>query len=154
MLFHLLRQVVSTNAESFTFLYFLAVIVIGIALPFAIGRMVASRIRMADYGWRIGLILMTLILSFEIMGRVWDPATGRFRIPLGVDLQGGVILIYEVEEGVTVVTDEQGRQKKQATEEGDTSFSMTALIEALLAASTRPARRKSSSAPTASDRSK
>ena len=132
MLFHLLRQVVSTNAESFTFLYFLAVIVIGIVLPFSIGRMVASRIRMADYGWRIGLILMTLILPFEIMGRVWDPATGRFRIQLGgrpagrrdPDLRGRG-------RGHRCHGRDKARQKKQTAEESDTSFSMSALIEAL-----------------------
>lgn len=131
MLFQLLRQVVSTNADAFTFLYLLAVVLIGIALPFMIGRFVANRIRMADYGWRIGLILMTVVLACEIIGRTWDPAAGGFRIPLGVDLQGGVILIYEVEEGVTVVTDEQGQESRQASQEGDTSFSMGALIEAL-----------------------
>ncbi len=131
MFFQLLRQVVSSNSQSFSVLYFFTVILLGIVAPFVIGRMIAGRIRMADYGWRIGLILMTLLLSFEMVGRTWNPKSHAFDIKLGVDLQGGVILIYEVEEGVTVVSDEKGKPQQQAAGAGDTSFSMGALIEAL-----------------------
>jgi SecD/SecF fusion protein len=131
MLFHLLRQIVSSNSQSFTPLYLLGVLVIGIVLPFVIGRMIASRVRMADYAWRIGLILMTLVLSGEIVGRTWSPRTGNFDIKLGVDLQGGVILIYEVEQGVAVVADEAATEASEPSPGVDTSFRMGSLIEAL-----------------------
>ena len=135
MLFQLLSQLVATNNQLFTFLYFVTVVAIGIALPFAIGRFTANRLRMPDYGWRIGLILMSLLLSGEIMGRTWNPEKRRFDIKLGVDLQGGVILIYEVEEGVAVVPDTGTKQRRPKEEtpaaETDTSFSMGALVEAL-----------------------
>lgn len=131
MFFQLLRQVVSSNSQVFSVLYFFTVILLGIVAPFVIGRTIAARIRMADYGWKIGLIVMSLLLSFELVGRTWNPHTHAFDIKLGVDLQGGVILIYEVEEGVTVVPDEKGKPKQQTSGPGDTSFSMGALIEAL-----------------------
>jgi len=85
-----------TDSTQFKFVYLLAVVLVGIALPFVIGNFAAKRLRMPDYGWRIGLIIMTVILAGMVVGRSWDTETGRFRIPLGIDLKGGVILIYEV----------------------------------------------------------
>src|SRR5207253_2481311 len=56
----------------------------------AFGIMLANSMRMRDYGWKIGLILSTVTVATFIM------LVGEFK--LGVDLKGGVILVYEVNE--------------------------------------------------------
>src|SRR5688572_5643832 len=61
-----------------------------IALSFILGILIANAARMRDYGWKIGLILSTLLLSLFVV------LFGDFK--LGVDLKGGVILVYEVNE--------------------------------------------------------
>ncbi len=58
---------------------------------------------MPDYGWKIGLILWTLFSSVVILAMYWPPK-------LGIDLSGGMILVYEVDQtqkkpGVTVDMD-------------------------------------------------
>lgn len=57
---------------------------------FVIGILFANSVRMRDYGWKIGLILCTVLVSTFIL------LFGDFK--LGVDLKGGVILVYEVNE--------------------------------------------------------
>jgi SecD/SecF fusion protein len=61
-----------------------------IAASFGLGILLANSLRLRDYGWKIGLILATLSASLAIV------LFGQFK--LGVDLQGGVILVYEVNE--------------------------------------------------------
>ncbi|MCU0877351.1 MAG: protein translocase subunit SecD, partial [Pirellulaceae bacterium] len=61
-----------------------------IAVSFGLGILLANSLRLRDYGWKIGLILATLSASLAIV------LFGQFK--LGVDLQGGVILVYEVNE--------------------------------------------------------
>src|SRR5687767_10631433 len=60
-----------------------------IALSIVLGILFANAVRMKDYGWKIGLILSTLTVSLFIV------LFGHYR--LGVDLKGGVILVYEVD---------------------------------------------------------
>src|SRR6267142_1778689 len=55
-----------------------------------IGIALANAVRMRDYGWKIGLILSTILVSTFVV------LFGEFK--LGVDLKGGVILVYEVNE--------------------------------------------------------
>jgi SecD/SecF fusion protein len=134
MLFHLLTMLLSTDHQFFTVVYFTLLILVGIALPFWLGRLIARQSRMQDYAWKIGLILMTVILAAEVMGRTWDPERQRFEIKLGVDLKGGVILIYEVEEGVPVQRDPNAPPSPADDEtevDEDTRFSMDALVAAL-----------------------
>jgi SecD/SecF fusion protein len=64
-----------------------------IILSFAIGIAFANAARMRDYGWKIGLILSTVLVSLFVV------LFGDFK--LGVDLKGGVILVYEVNERET-----------------------------------------------------
>src|SRR5262245_12777195 len=67
----------------------LAIIIASLVL----GVMFANAVRMRDYGWKIGLILSTLLVSTFVV------LFGEFK--LGVDLKGGVILVYEVDEDAT-----------------------------------------------------
>jgi len=71
--------------------YFVLLLTLGILiLPFVIGASLAKRWRMPDHGWKIGLILCTLSAGLAIAVLGWPPK-------LGIDLSGGVILIYEVD---------------------------------------------------------
>lgn len=103
--FTLLAQ--ATDSVQFKFIGLLAVLLLGIGLPIFLGQLLAKRLRMADHGWRIGLILSTVILSGMVVGRSYDWETGQFNIKLGVDLKGGVILIYEVDESATAAVGDQ-----------------------------------------------
>ncbi|MCU0962800.1 MAG: protein translocase subunit SecD, partial [Pirellulaceae bacterium] len=83
----------------FKVLYFIGVVLLVIVLPLVLGSMIARALRMRGYEWRLGLIFFTLAVSSWIVFRAYDFEKGKFRIPLGVDLKGGVILIYEIETG-------------------------------------------------------
>ena len=62
-----------------------------IVLPFLGGTWLANRLRMPDHGWKIGLVLSSLVCGIAVMIVGWPPS-------LGIDLSGGVILVYELEE--------------------------------------------------------
>ncbi len=75
-------------------LYALLPVAIVIALfvvPFSVGGRLAKRFRMPDHGWKIGLILWALACGLVIIGFRWPPK-------LGIDLSGGTILVYEVDQ--------------------------------------------------------
>ncbi|MDY0167300.1 MAG: protein translocase subunit SecD [Thermoguttaceae bacterium] len=65
----------------------LAVVVFSMML----GSYLARRFRMPDYGWRISLVLLTLGIGAVVTVFGWPPK-------LGIDLRGGVILVYEVDQ--------------------------------------------------------
>ncbi len=62
-----------------------------IAASWALGKWLSKIWRMPDYSFRFGLILFSLIAGSVICVWRWPPK-------LGIDLKGGVILIYEVAE--------------------------------------------------------
>jgi len=67
----------------------------GIAMAVAIGSYLAGQaaarsIRLPDYGNRISLVLATLLLGITICVLDWPPKKG-------IDLSGGVVLVYEVD---------------------------------------------------------
>jgi SecD/SecF fusion protein len=67
------------------------VILVGLfVLPVIVGNVLASWLRMPDYGWKIGLVLGTLAASIVIV------SLGEFKF--GPDLAGGITLIYELAE--------------------------------------------------------
>jgi len=70
-------------------------IVVGVLLliigPFIVGGYLARRLRMPDHGWKIGVILLTLVNGILIVTLMWPPK-------LGIDLSGGLILVYEVDQ--------------------------------------------------------
>ena len=60
------------------------------AIPIGLGRGIASMVRMREYGWKIALIIFSaLTASIVLMAR--EPN-------LGIDLGGGTILEYEVDQ--------------------------------------------------------
>lgn len=59
-------------------------------LPFVVGSFAARALKMPDYGWKIGVLLLSLAASVAII------VLGGGRPNLGVDLSGGVIMVYEV----------------------------------------------------------
>jgi SecD/SecF fusion protein len=66
------------------------IVVLLIAASIAAGILLANWVRMRDYGWKVGLILSTIVISTFVV------LFGEYK--LGVDLKGGVILVYEVNE--------------------------------------------------------
>ncbi|MFO7906255.1 MAG: protein translocase subunit SecD [Planctomycetota bacterium] len=77
--------------------YILGVFALVFVLPFFLGRALARLVRMPDYGFRFGLIFTSLALALLVLVLGWDWEKNQLDIPLGVDLKGGVILVYEVE---------------------------------------------------------
>jgi SecD/SecF fusion protein len=69
----------------------LLIVIALMVVPFVLGSYFANRLRMPDFGWKIGLILWTLFSSVVILAMYWPPK-------LGIDLSGGMILIYEVDQ--------------------------------------------------------
>jgi SecD/SecF fusion protein len=62
---------------------------IALPIPALLGHWLAKWLRMKDYGWKLAVIFCALSSASVIV------STGRLN--LGVDLKGGVILIYEID---------------------------------------------------------
>jgi len=70
--------------------------------PFVVGSALANRWRMPDYGWKLGVILFSL---------VWGAYFVSTRpLKLGIDLSGGVVLVYELDEGSKAPKVDEGEQ--------------------------------------------
>ena len=65
-----------------------------VVIPIPIGTQLAKSLRMPDHGWRIALILVSISSGAAIAYFGWPPN-------LGIDLSGGVIMIYEIDEEAT-----------------------------------------------------
>ncbi len=72
-----------------------------ILAAFGVGTWLANSLRLKDTGWKFGLILSAWLASTAVI------LLGEFK--LGVDLQGGAILVYEVDEKATAALDPEGR---------------------------------------------
>ena len=96
--------------------YMVAAVVLGIvllfAVPFLIGNYLAGRLKMPDHGWKIGLILWSLVVAAVVVGFGWPPH-------LGIDLSGGVILVYELEDPETDVVQKKADEKKADADKGE-----------------------------------
>ena len=69
-------------------------LVIGVPLiAYFVGQWIAKLSRMPEHGWVFGLILASIGISTVVVS-LWNPK-------LGIDLRGGVILIYEVDDTST-----------------------------------------------------
>jgi len=68
-----------------------AVLVGGVALPFYIGGRLERWLRMPDYGWKIGLMMSSVLVGAVICWFGWPPRTG-------IDLSGGVVLVYQIDD--------------------------------------------------------
>ena len=62
-----------------------------LVIPYLIGNFIAKSLRMPDYGWKIGLMLIALTAGVVIDICRWPPK-------LGIDLSGGVKLVYELDQ--------------------------------------------------------
>ncbi len=58
-------------------------------VPFLVGSYLARRFRMPDHGWKIGTVLFAIAAGTVVTVLGWPPK-------LGIDLSGGVILVYQV----------------------------------------------------------
>ena len=113
----LLGQLSSSMITTIVICSFFAALIV----PFVIGHYASKTLRMPDHGWRIGTILCSLICAILIVLPKPDGFGLGFPPKLGVDLRGGVNLIYEVDEEATEL----------ASESGDSSFAMADLVNAL-----------------------
>jgi len=80
--------------------YILLVILVVFVLPFILGAIIASALKMKDYSRKIGLVLFTAVIASTPF--VWQIASGhdwRNAIRLGIDLAGGSNMVFEVDEG-------------------------------------------------------
>ncbi len=82
----------------------------------------ARALRMRDYGWKIALILASVTLAAGVTYFLWPPK-------LGIDLSGGVILIYEVDQEKTVKSAKA--QEESDLAEGQEPVDIPALVQAL-----------------------
>ncbi len=69
----------------------LLIVVALLTVPFMLGGYLARKFRMPDHGWKIGMVLCTLLSGLVVTIFGWPPK-------LGIDLSGGVILVYEVDQ--------------------------------------------------------
>lgn len=69
----------------------LGIIFLTLVVPYVLGVWLASAIRLPDMGRKLGVILASLVCSVTVCFLLWPPK-------FGIDLQGGVILVYEVDE--------------------------------------------------------
>ncbi len=91
-----LDEPIQTGISSGTYLM-LAIAIAVIVVPFIIGGWLAKAMRMPNYGTRFGFVLLAIIASGTILASK--------RPGLGVDLQGGTILVYEIDPGKNESTD-------------------------------------------------
>lgn len=107
----------------------LAVVLAVLVLPFMISNFLATRWRMPDYATKFTIILLTIFASIAIIVMGWPPR-------LGIDLRGGVILIYEIQEdsaqtaGIPDEAKQEPEQSAQANGE-KTPFDMDKLVAAV-----------------------
>ena len=62
-----------------------------IVVPVVLGNYLARMLRMPDYGWKLAIIFFALFASVAILVLRWPPK-------LGIDLSGGVRMIYQVDQ--------------------------------------------------------
>ncbi|MFI4873986.1 MAG: SecDF P1 head subdomain-containing protein, partial [Blastopirellula sp. JB062] len=100
-----------------------------LGLPIAAGILLAKSLRMPTYGWRLAVIFCTLVIGITTVVRYWPPK-------FGIDLQGGVILIYEIDEDETKIylaeqknnDEEEGVSPAAAEQDAGLAYNMNELI--------------------------
>jgi len=74
-------------------LVYLAFLLVIVGLPIGLAYFVCEQWRLREYFGRISFILFTIVLAVVIILTRWPPK-------LGIDLSGGVIMVYEIEGAV------------------------------------------------------
>ncbi len=98
-----------------------------VILALLLGNYVRTSYRMPDTGWKVSLIMIVLGVATVILLTSWPPKQG-------IDLAGGVILIYEVDQELTRQNARQRRGEDSdsgATDQELGRVDMPALIQAL-----------------------
>ena len=112
----------------------LVIVLASIVACILLGSFLARVLRMKDYAWKFSLILTTVVLSVEFIANTWDPERKQFDVPVGVDLAGGVILVYEVNDEASMLaglSKPNGAPSISAANPDRSPFDMSALIDAL-----------------------
>lgn len=96
------------------------ILVAVVVVAYLLGRYVSKSMRMPESGWKVSLIVVSIGIAVLILATSWPPKQG-------IDLKGGVILIYEVDEAMT-----QRSANQESDSSGDLStVDMPGLIQAL-----------------------
>ncbi len=102
-----------TEAAGGMHAFLVALVVIAvIVVPFLLGNFLARSMRLPDYGWKIGLVLLAAVGGTLVTTLGWPPK-------LGIDLAGGVILVYQLAEDAEV--EDQNSEFEDEAEEGPSS---------------------------------
>jgi SecD/SecF fusion protein len=92
-------EVFQSYLDVFQRLWMLWVAVALVVVPVWLGAYLSRRWRMPDYSGKIAVVFFALFAGIVITVLGWPPK-------LGIDLSGGVILIYRVEEAIQTETEE------------------------------------------------
>ena len=90
----------------------LAIVLASAVVPFVLSAFLTRRWRMQDYYWKVWLVLFCFTTSAAICWVGWPPK-------LGIDLRGGVNLVYELAKG-REMADKQSGQQAVADQDGRT----------------------------------
>jgi SecD/SecF fusion protein len=108
--------------------YIMLFVAVGVAavtiLPFIIGSRIAKSFRMNDHGWKIGLILATLASGITIVIFGWPPKTG-------IDLSGGVILVYEIDPKASRTAEDEAADKEDGLPDDYQDINVDELVRTL-----------------------
>ena len=106
-------EAVETNWHDLGWVKLVATLAV-MVLPFVLGSFLSKRLHMADYSGKISLVLFCLFFGVVVTVLGWPPT-------FGIDLRGGVILVYEIDESVEVpdVDQKQAPDEEGNGEEGD-----------------------------------
>ncbi|MCA9151642.1 MAG: protein translocase subunit SecD, partial [Planctomycetales bacterium] len=85
------------------------------------GRYVAKSLRMPESGWKASLLVAVIGIAAMILYYGWPPKQG-------IDLKGGVILIYEIDKALT---QQNAAEKADGDTSGDLTVDMPGLIQGL-----------------------
>ena len=105
----------------------LAVFLGVLILPFVFGKYFTSSWRLPEYRGKLSFVLVTLFAGLAIAVMGWPPETG-------IDLRGGVILVYEVKEDAD---QEQRDLEAQDQSEADSGLQTGVDMDKLIAAVSR-----------------
>lgn len=77
-------------ARALNAIVFFGTLALVLAVPIVLGYFVAKQIRLPDYGGKLAIFFLTVAVAVFVLLTRWPPK-------LGIDLSGGVTLVYEVE---------------------------------------------------------
>ncbi|MCA9267408.1 MAG: protein translocase subunit SecD, partial [Planctomycetales bacterium] len=93
-------------------------------VPIGLGTQMANAMRMQDYGWKLSLIFFTVVAGAVIVYFGWPPKRG-------IDLSGGVILVYDIDVEETLRQNAADAKDKDVESTGAASIDVDDLIRRL-----------------------